>query len=502
MLDWLWRHLVAPWTDAPWPDWRDFWLKVVLDDRFFVCYFLPLLPLLLLFPRRYLRHGIVLTGCAFLGWVFGVFHLGAWLLTCIVFYYFGERFLRESRRTDVIRWGPPLAACIVVGGWYLATQALQHLRLPGGLDTWLLAHAPWLFPLGLRGYSWEPQFPWDGPVTLFGGALFSAHLVGTAYLTIRMLHYLSELRRETIPAERRALLNFLAYTCYAPNLMQGPIERYLPFQDEMDTCHERRSLRSFAPGLVRIAWGVWKCLFATLVFHPVLWYQLGIGNDKRYYRAPETIESYPLLYFGVFLQIYALYLEFSGYCDVSAGIARWLGYRQVENFNWPWLATSVRDFWRRWHISLSMILRDYVYIPLGGNRRHATLNLCVTFALIGLWHAPILQVAIWGVIMGLMIAINHRWSRWTKRLDELAISGAAASGGGDPPPLDGERWGARAATFARRILLKCQPLPRVCAWLITQHAFVFSLLVFFGGSGAIRVLRELIRRPIVWIFGL
>jgi len=81
------------------------------------------------------------------------------------------------------------------------------------------------------------------------------------------------------------------------------------------------------------------------------------------------------------------------------------------------VATSLRGVWRRWHISLSGILRDYVYIPLGGNRRHVTLNLVVTFALCGIWHFLIPQVVIWGVIMGLMLAVNQRWVQWMERLD-------------------------------------------------------------------------------------
>jgi len=159
-------------------------------------------------------------------------------------------------------------------------------------------------------------------------------------------------------------------------------------------------------------------------------------------------------------------------------VARLLGYRQIENFNWPWFATSMRDFWRRWHISLSALLRDYLYIPFGGNRRHTTLNLCLTFFIIGLWHKLVPQVGIWGIVMGLMVAASQHWARWTKRLEA------------EP---------ARPLARLRRGWLKLQPLPWLTDWLITQHLFVFSLLIFFGGAGALNVVREILRRVWQWL---
>ena len=218
--------------------------------------------------------------------------------------------------------------------------------------------------------------------------------------------------------------------------------------------------------------GLFKSLIATWYFFPV------IKNDlvgAGYYERPEQVGSYALLYFGIYIHIFWLYLEFSGYCDISAGMARLLGYRQVENFNWPWLATSMRDLWRRWHISLSFLMRDYVYIPLGGNRRHATLNLIIVFTLIGIWHALTFQVLAWGVLMGVMVAINQHWAQWMKRLDETP--------NGMLPAL-------------RRAIARTRPLPQILSWAITMHFFVHSLLVFFGGSAGWRVTWELIRRPL------
>lgn len=477
----LWQFLAQPIADTPWSQWRDFWLQRVFDDRQMVVWFLPLLLILLLFSRRNLRHGVILTGLIFVAYVFGAFYMLLWLAMCLVFHRLAEQYAVEIKRTDVLAWAPHAAAVALVVGWYLAIQGIQHIDLPESLNVWLLTHVPWVYPLGSRPFGWEPWWidvaarPAAGEarpaLQLFHWMLLNPHNIGIAYFTIRMLHYFMEIKRGGTSPERRSRLNFVAWLLYAPNFMQGPIERFNEFQDEMDTCHQRRSWANLPPALVRMGWGVFKCLL-------VIWYMAdflhAIGDD--YFQHPERIKNYAALYFGIYAIIFGLYLEFSGYCDISAGMARLLGYRQVENFNWPWLATSLRDFWRRWHISLSFMLRDYVYIALGGNRRRAIRNLCITFILIGVWHIPVLGLTLWGVLMGLMVAINGRWSRWMRRLDESGQGAAAA---------------------VRRAWLKLQPLPRICAWALTMHCFCMSLLVFFGRSNSWRTIWELTRRPLI-----
>lgn len=482
----VWQYVAHPIQHADWSAPLSFWAGRVLDDRFLVIYFVPLLLILLLLRRDRLRVGIVATGLVFVAYVFGLLYAVFWILSCLVFYRLAERFAIECRRTDVLPIGPPLAAGLVIGGWLLVSMVLHELTLPTDFNAWLHTHVPWVYPMGIRGMPWEPTLRLlhnrpassDAP-QLFYAIFYNVHNIGVAYLAVRMLHYFAEIKRGNLPAERRTRLNFLAYVMYAPTLIQGPIERFEEFQSEMDACDRRRGSRSVAPAIARMAMGIAKSLVSTLYFHPLFIEVYGFGGANTYYTNPAAIESFALLYFGVFFQIFALYLEFSGYCDVAAGMARLLGYRQVENFKMPWIATSMRDFWRRWHISLSFILRDYVYIALGGNRRHVSLNLIITFTLCGIWHALIPQVAIWGIIMGLMVAINQSWVNWMKRLD--------AAETGTLPAI-------------RRNALKLHPLPQVTAWLVTQHAFVFSLLMFFGGAGAIRVAYEIFRR--IWAIAL
>lgn len=472
----IWEALIAPLGRVPWSDWRGFWLGEVLADRYVVCYFFPLLVVLALWPVRYLRQGIVLTGLVFLGWVYGAPYALLWLLLLLGLYALSERFAKDLATGRVPVWVAVGGAWLIVGGGYFASFQLDRLALPVEWNGWLWRHAEWVFPLGLRGWWFEPDWGGlsprgpDGAPHLLAVIFSRVHLIGTAYLAVRMLHYFSEIARAGIAPERRTLLNFLAYTCYAPNLMQGPIERFNEFNDQIDTCHTRRGWHNVPFALWRCGLALVKALVGVVYFWPLVREQIQAGT---YYKHPEQIESLWLLFFGVYMHIFWLYLVFSGYCDISAAMGRLLGYHQVENFRMPWAARSLRDFWRRWHISLSFILRDYVYIALGGNRRHVTLNLCATFALIGVWHAPAVQYLIWGVLMGVMLRVNQWWADFARRLDA--------------------RPQTRLARL-RRAWLRLWPLPSLCAWGLTMFCFVESLLVFFGGSAGWRVPLEVVRR--------
>jgi D-alanyl-lipoteichoic acid acyltransferase DltB (MBOAT superfamily) len=274
----------------------------MLFGRGTVAYFLPLLIVLLLLPRRHLRAGIILTGLVFVGYVFGGAYLFLWILTCLAFYWISEWFAIEVKRTDVWRGGPILLAIGVIAGHFLLANYLKNLHLPQAGSFWLTTNARWLYPLGARGWAFEPAWFSDSR-QLFSILFERTHDVGAAYITMRMVHYFSEIKRGGIKPERRSLFNFCAYLCYAPTLIQGPIERYNEFNDQIDTCYQRRSPRDMLAGVGRICLGAAKT-FATFAWlGPVLWNLKVFHPD--FYAHPEQVRSYGWLFFGVHLQVLA-----------------------------------------------------------------------------------------------------------------------------------------------------------------------------------------------------
>jgi len=475
----VWEPLAA----TRWGSWHDFWLRYVLFDRYLVAFFFPLLPVLLVIPRRHLRTGITATSLAFLAYVFGLLYPAIWLAQCVAFYRLTERFAREARRQDVWRWGPPIAAIACMGGWYVGSMALSRIGLSRQFNAWLVENLPVILPLGARHWPWETIWFWQPGqrIPSLPALLFSVPQTnGIVIFTIRMMHYFSELKRGTIPAEQRSLWNFVAFCSFAPTILQGPIERFADFQRELQSCHLHRSAREIAYAFGRILLGLGKHLFALRILGPPLsaWI-LGRG----YYQHPERIDSYFDLLWPIHLQVFYLYLDFSGYCDIAIGMARLLGYRPAENFNRYWLATSLTDMWRRWHITFSFILRDYVFMPLVRHRWPATLALQATFIVCGLMHNLAYTYVLWGMVMGLMVAINQKWTRAMRTLD---------------------RQPAARLSRLRRFLQRFAPLPRLCAWFLTLNAFACSalILVHTRELSGWRVLRELIWRPLAAIANL
>jgi D-alanyl-lipoteichoic acid acyltransferase DltB (MBOAT superfamily) len=491
--DWhsLWttfsRFLHDLWATGAFADWRNSWLPV-FSDRFLVVYFAPLLLLLLLLPQRHLRTGIIATGLVFMAYVFGALYPFIWLAQCVIFYRLSEAFAIEAKRKDVLQWGPPTAAVMCVGGWYIVSLALSGVHFPGPISAWMNENLVWLYPLGSRPLPWESVWAWQPdkpPVQLFFALFFLPQVNGIVIFTIRMMHYFSEIKRDTIPPDQRSLGRFIAFCTFAPTMIAGPIERYREFNYEIDHCRENRNWRETLYGLWRIALGLGKHIFNILIFGPLVY---GWVVNSGYYSHPENIRSYWALLISIQLQVFCLYLNFSGYCDVGIGMGRILGYRVIENFDHYWVSASLTEAWRRWHISFSFILRDYFFIPLARRRWNVLLALIVTFTVCGLMHNLALTFVVWGAVMGCMIAINQRWSRWMRSLDRQPHQALAA---------------------VRRQWMRLQPVPHLCSWFITMNFLCGSALVIMNdsvkddaGIQGWRVIWELVRRPLSALLGM
>jgi alginate O-acetyltransferase complex protein AlgI len=221
--------------------------------------------------------------------------------------------------------------------------------------------------------------------------------VGISFYTFQELSYTIEVYRGTIRARRR-LVDFAAFVSFYPQLVAGPIERasHLLPQMERPRTFSWPAARS---ALCLVCWGYVKKL--------VIADNVGVIANKVF-----ALQSpgFTVLWAGVFAFAIQIYADFSAYSDIARGVARWLGFDVMVNFNHPYMATGPVDFWRRWHISLSTWFRDYVYIPLGGSRcgRGRTLaNIFITFLLSGLWHGASWNYVIWGAYHGLLVLVSR-----------------------------------------------------------------------------------------------
>jgi D-alanyl-lipoteichoic acid acyltransferase DltB (MBOAT superfamily) len=220
--------------------------------------------------------------------------------------------------------------------------------------------------------------------------------IGLSFHTFQAMSYTIEVYRKKQPPER----NFITYALYVlfyPQLVAGPIERP---QNVLPQLHQFQPYNwdNVKEGLARMLWGFFKKV--------VIADRLAMLVDYSFEHT-ATLSSGALLLGAVFYS-FQIYCDFSGYCDIGIGAARVMGIRLMENFNEPYRAAGIAEFWKRWHISLSTWFRDYVYIPLGGNRRgklRQKLNVFFVFLLSGLWHGANWTFVIWGGLHGALTAL-------------------------------------------------------------------------------------------------
>jgi len=221
--------------------------------------------------------------------------------------------------------------------------------------------------------------------------------VGLSFYTFQSIAYVIDVYRKQIEPERN-YLSFLAFVSFFPQLVAGPISRasqLLPqFSQKRIFIYEDAVV-----GMRHILWGLFKkCVIADRLAYTV---DLIYADSGSYHGLPVIIAT---IFFA--LQIYC---DFSGYSDIALGTARLFGFNLVENFRTPYFSSSFREFWQRWHISLSQWFRDYVYIPLGGSRAKThrwIFNLMITFIISGFWHGANYTFIIWGFLHGLFLTVE------------------------------------------------------------------------------------------------
>ena len=220
--------------------------------------------------------------------------------------------------------------------------------------------------------------------------------IGISFYTFQISSYLVDVYRKEVPAER-SILKLGTYLCMFPQLIAGPIVTYSQVREQMTKreysfVNAEKGMREFTIGLAS------KVLIANRVGG--LWTQIRtIGFESI---------STPLAWLGIFAYTFQIYFDFYGYSLMAKGLGRIMGFTFPDNFYYPYMATSMTEFWRRWHITLGSWFRDYVYIPLGGNRTHQLLNLFLVWMFTGLWHGASWNFVLWGLFCFLLVVIEKR----------------------------------------------------------------------------------------------
>ena len=252
------------------------------------------------------------------------------------------------------------------------------------------------------------------PVTLMPFGFTYVLPVGISFFTFQSLSYTIDFYRGQVPRERN-FLRFATFVCFFPQLMAGPIERAKHMLPQFQQFPAVR-LQNVTDGLSLFLVGLFKKLALA---NYLAFYVDRVYDNPKAFGAPSLILA--TVTFG-----WQIFFDFSGYTDMARGVARLMGFNLILNFNNPYLATGLGEFWRRWHISLSSWFRDYVYIPLGGNQRgefNTYRNLFIAFLVSGIWHGAAWTFAIWGALHAIGVMVTRELERsafYRERVPRLA----------------------------------------------------------------------------------
>jgi len=360
---------------------------MTFTSHIFVFYFLPLLLVVYyLIPQKFLplrNVFLVLAGYVFYAWLNPWF---AVLLFCVSIANYFLSIVMEGQGGK--KWKLPvmiisLALNLGVLGFFKYLAFIQ-----GNLN-----HV-----MGILGAQALPVLKIAWPV-------------GVSFYTFKSLSYLLDVYRGA--ARARCFFDFACYVCFFPQILSGPIQRYgtidaksqevPPFSEQL--VWRKHSLEKFSYGAALFILGFAKKILLANVVAEVA--------DAVF--AAEALGSLDA-WFGAAAYTFQLYFDFSAYSEMAIGTGLMLGFECPRNFNAPYLAGSISDFWRRWHISLSSWFRDYLYIPLGGNRKatgRSYLNLVIVFLLCGLWHGANWTFIVWGTYHGVLLVIERLCGRKT-----------------------------------------------------------------------------------------
>jgi alginate O-acetyltransferase complex protein AlgI len=309
-------------------------------------------------------------------------------------------------------WGEPVFVLVmlasIAANW---SFGLAVARAERGRRAKAVIALAIVFDIGLLAFFKYAHFLWDNLGAFAGYAGLSGEWpeigpvrlpIGISFFTFQALSYVIDVYRREGPAQRNPV-NFGLYIALFPQLIAGPIVRY---RDVAAQILGRAVTRpGFAQGVRRFVIGLGKKMLIANVMAEVA--------DPIFALDPAKLTA-PVAWLGTLAYTLQIYFDFSGYSDMAIGLGLMFGFRFLENFDYPYVATTVTEFWRRWHISLSTWFRDYLYIPMGGNRRgrgRTYLNLLVVFFLCGLWHGAAWNFVVWGLFHGTFLVLERIFLR-------------------------------------------------------------------------------------------
>ena len=342
---------------------------MVFSNLFFIYLFLPLNLLLYFAVKNQMWRNVVLLGFS------------------LVFYAWGEPV-----------WVFMLILTALLD--YFWARCIERFRAQGNRLRMKLALAASLcFDLGMLGVFKYSGFFMENLNAVTGLSLPVPRIalpIGISFYTFQTISYVVDVYRGTVSAQR-SFYRYLMYLSSYHQLVAGPIVRYSDVAAEIE--NRSTTVQDFSEGITRFCIGLSKKVVVANVAG---------GLVGQYLDAPLHSLSTAGAWFGALLYSLQLYYDFSAYSDMAIGMGRMFGFHYPENFNYPYISHSVTEFWRRWHISLSSFFRDYVYIPLGGNRRHQIANLCVVWLLTGLWHGASWNFVLWGAFYGALLILEKK----------------------------------------------------------------------------------------------
>ena len=300
-------------------------------------------------------------------------------------------------------WGEPrfvvFMVIAIVQGYVFGLLAEKFRDRPKRAKLCLWASA--VVSLGLLCYCKYADFFISGFNTLTGLSLPLLHValpIGISFYTFQILSYVIDVYRGDVTAQRN-LIDLAAYVAMFPQLIAGPIVRYADIAPQLK--HRTHTLADAAYGARRFILGLSKKVLLANVLYELI---------STYKSSTETSVLFVWLYAAAY--VLHLYFDFSGYSDMAIGLGRIFGFHFPENFDYPYISASVTEFWRRWHMSLGSWFRDYVYIPLGGNRVSRFKwfrNIFIVWLLTGLWHGAAWTFILWGLFFAVFLTAEKLW---------------------------------------------------------------------------------------------